>query len=124
MPIGLRAVTLPSASGSATFCMNSRVASSKSCMVENSVKCLVVVGGVKAVELYRAAIASVTDKPVRYVVYHHDHADGITGMSVFPDTAQYVAHRLAAPKIAARKEPASAGPHDPVDDRKTLELGG
>jgi glyoxylase-like metal-dependent hydrolase (beta-lactamase superfamily II) len=75
-------------------------------------------------KLYKAAIASVTDKPVRYVVYHHDHADGITGMSVFSETAQYVSHRLAAAKIAARKDPLQPVPTILVDDRKTLELGG
>lgn len=79
---------------------------------------------IKAADLYKAAIASVTDKPVRYVVYHHDHADGITGMSVFRDTAQYVAHRLAAPRIAARKDPLQPVPTVLVDDRMTLELGG
>ncbi len=75
-------------------------------------------------ELYRAAIASVTDQPVRYVVYSFDHADHITGGSVFADTAQFVSHRLAAPKIAARNDPRTPVPTILVDDFLALELGG
>ncbi len=78
----------------------------------------------KAAQLYRAVIAAVTDKPVRYVVYDHDHADGIIGLSVFRDTAQYVSHRLAAPKIAARKDPLQPVPTLLVDKQHTIELGG
>jgi glyoxylase-like metal-dependent hydrolase (beta-lactamase superfamily II) len=75
-------------------------------------------------ELYRAAIASVTDQPVRYVVYSFNHADHITGGAVFADTAQFVAHRLAAPKIAARNDPRTPVPTVLVDDFLALELGG
>jgi glyoxylase-like metal-dependent hydrolase (beta-lactamase superfamily II) len=75
-------------------------------------------------ELYRAAIATVTDQPVRYVVYSFDHADHITGGAVFADTAQFVSHRLAAPKIAARNDPRTPLPTILVDDFLALELGG
>jgi glyoxylase-like metal-dependent hydrolase (beta-lactamase superfamily II) len=78
-------------------------------------------------ELYRAAIAAVTDQPVRYVVYSHDHQDHNEGGAVFADEAQFVAHRLAAEKIAARED-SQAGrspvPTELVDDMLTLELGG
>jgi glyoxylase-like metal-dependent hydrolase (beta-lactamase superfamily II) len=74
--------------------------------------------------LYKAAIASVTDQPVRYVVYGHDHNDHITGGDVFADTAQFVSQRLAAPRIAARGDPRAPVPTILFDDRLTLELGG
>src|SRR5215207_10591196 len=35
--------------------------------------------GPERAEAYRAAIASVTDQPVRYLIYSHDHADHATG---------------------------------------------
>ena len=78
-------------------------------------------------QLYRAAIAAVTDQPVRYVVYSHDHQDHNEGGAVFAGEAQFVAHRLAAEKIAARpdsQEGRSPVPTVLVDDAMTLELGG
>jgi len=75
-------------------------------------------------QAYQAAIAAVTDQPVQYVVYSHDHADHLTGGSVFGDTAQFVSHTLAAPKIAAQNNPNNPVPNVLVADRMTLELGG
>ncbi len=75
-------------------------------------------------QLYEAAIAAVTDKPVRYVVYSHDHADHNTGGSVFADTAEFVSHRLAVEKIARRNDPLSPTPTISFDQEMSLELGG
>ncbi|MCH7806568.1 MAG: energy transducer TonB [Proteobacteria bacterium] len=47
--------------------------------------------------------------PVKYVIYSHDHADHTSGGEVFADTATFVAHENAAPKIAASG-------HTPVPD--------
>ena len=74
--------------------------------------------------LYKAAIAAVTEQPVRYVVYGHDHPDHIAGGQVFADTAQFVAQRRAAPHIAARNDPRTPVPTLLFDDHLTLELGG
>src|SRR5688572_20634465 len=38
--------------------------------------------GPERTEAYKAAIASVTDQPVRYLVYSHDHADHAIGGEV------------------------------------------
>ena len=78
-------------------------------------------------QLYRAAIAAVTDQPVRYVVYSHDHQDHNEGGFVFAEEARFVAHARAADKIAAR--PDSRAGRSPVptvllDDAMPLELGG
>jgi glyoxylase-like metal-dependent hydrolase (beta-lactamase superfamily II) len=77
-----------------------------------------------AADRYKAAIASVASQPVRFLVYSHDHADHSYGGNVFADTAQFVGHRLAAPKIAARNEPRNPPPTILVDDHLQLELGG
>ena len=67
--------------------------------------------------------------PVKYVIYSHDHADHTSGGEVFADTATFVAHENAAPKIAASG-------HTPVPDetdfknikpfgiKKIVSLGG
>jgi glyoxylase-like metal-dependent hydrolase (beta-lactamase superfamily II) len=73
---------------------------------------------------YRAAIESVTNQPVRYVIYCHDHADHAGGGSVFADTAEFVSHWLAVPKIAARGDPNFPIPTVTVDDHLRLTLGG
>ena len=75
-------------------------------------------------EAYKAAIASVTGQPVRYVIYSHDSNDHSTGGVVFADTAQFVAHRLAVQKIADRNDPRTPVPTVVVDDHLTLQLGG
>ena len=77
--------------------------------------------------VYRASIAAVTDQPVRYVVYSHDHQDHNEGGAVFAGEAEFVAHRLAAEKIAARPDSQagrSPAPTILVDDALPLELGG
>jgi glyoxylase-like metal-dependent hydrolase (beta-lactamase superfamily II) len=78
----------------------------------------------EAPQLYKAAIASVTSQPVRYVVYGHDHADHITGGAVFADTAQFVSQRQAAPRIAARNDARTPTPTITFDEHMTLTLGG
>ncbi|MFZ0264326.1 MAG: MBL fold metallo-hydrolase [Nitrososphaeraceae archaeon] len=48
---------------------------------------------------YIKAIAEITDKPVKYVVYSHSHADHIGAASMFPDNASYVAHADTAAQL-------------------------
>jgi hypothetical protein len=74
--------------------------------------------------LYKGAIASVTDQPVRYLVYGFDHQDHAAGGAVFAETAEFVSHRLAAPKIADRNDPNTPAPSVLVDDFAELSLGG
>jgi glyoxylase-like metal-dependent hydrolase (beta-lactamase superfamily II) len=72
---------------------------------------------------YKAAIASVTDQPVRYLVYSHDHADHATGGAVFADTAAFVSHRNAVPKIAALGDPRTPVPTLAFDSTLSITLG-
>ncbi|MGH2613938.1 MAG: MBL fold metallo-hydrolase [Thermomicrobiales bacterium] len=75
-------------------------------------------------EAYAAAIASVTDQPVRYVVYSHDHADHATGGAVFADTATFISHQNAVAKLAALNDPNTPVPQIAFNDQLTLSLGG
>lgn len=63
------------------------------------------------------------NKPVRYVVYSHDHADHISGGEVFADTAIFVAHEKAKEDIIGEQRP-TAVPSVTFDDSITIELGG
>ena len=80
--------------------------------------------GPERAEALKAAIASVTDQPVRYLIYSHDHADHATGGDVFADTATFVSHRNAVEKIAARNDPRTPAPTLAFDDFLSIELGG
>jgi glyoxylase-like metal-dependent hydrolase (beta-lactamase superfamily II) len=80
--------------------------------------------GPERAEAYKAAIASVTDQPVRYLVYSHDHADHATGGEVFADTATFISHRNAVAKLAALADPRTPVPEIAFTDQLTIELGG
>lgn len=80
--------------------------------------------GPERAEALAEAIASVTDQPVRYVVYSHDHADHATGGAVFADTATFVSHRNAVAKIEALGDPNTPVPTIDFDEFLSIELGG
>lgn len=63
------------------------------------------------------------DKPIKFVVYSHDHADHISGGEVWADTATVVAHDNAKEPIVGEKRP-TAVPQVTFGDRATIELGG
>ena len=63
------------------------------------------------------------NKPVRYVVYTHDHSDHSAGGEVFKDTAIIVAHENAR-KVLVREGRTSALPELTVPDKMDIELGG
>jgi glyoxylase-like metal-dependent hydrolase (beta-lactamase superfamily II) len=80
--------------------------------------------GPERAEAYRAAIASVTDQPVRYLVYSHDHADHATGGEVFADTATFISHRNAVDKLAALDDVRTPVPEIAFTDELSIKLGG
>jgi glyoxylase-like metal-dependent hydrolase (beta-lactamase superfamily II) len=80
--------------------------------------------GPERAEAYKAAIESVSDQPVRYLVYSHDHADHATGGEVFADTATFISHRNAVDKLAALNDPRTPVPEIAFTDQLTIELGG
>jgi len=71
----------------------------------------------------KAEIGTRFNRPVRYVVYSHDHADHISGGEVFADTAIVVAHANAKAAIVGEKRP-TAVPAVTFTDAMTIELGG
>src|SRR5215216_3058205 len=80
--------------------------------------------GPERAEAYRAAITSVTDQPVRYLVYSHDHADHATGGEIFADTATFISHRNAVEKLASLNDPSTPVPEIAFNDELSIELGG
>ena len=70
-----------------------------------------------------AEIARRFDKPIRYLVLSHDHADHSSGGEVFADTATVIAHDRAKATILAGRRP-TAVPDITFSDRMTVELGG
>lgn len=80
--------------------------------------------GPERAEAYRAAISAVTDQPVRYLVYSHDHADHAIGGEVFAETATFISHQNAVDKIAALDDPRTPVPQIAFSDQLTIALGG
>ena len=68
-------------------------------------------------------IAKRFGKPIKYLIYSHDHRDHIAGGEVFADTATIVAHEKARATIIGEKRP-TAVPDVTFSDRMTLSLGG
>lgn len=71
----------------------------------------------------KAEIVKRFAKPVRYLIYSHDHADHISGGEVFADSAVVIAHDAAKAAIIRERRP-TAVPDLSFNDRLTVELGG
>jgi glyoxylase-like metal-dependent hydrolase (beta-lactamase superfamily II) len=80
-------------------------------------------GGPERAEAYRTAITSVTDQPVRYLIYSHHHPDHATGGEIF-ETATFISHQNAVEKLAALADPRIPVPEIAFTDQLTIELGG
>ncbi|MBV8855419.1 MAG: MBL fold metallo-hydrolase [Acidobacteria bacterium] len=78
----------------------------------------------RVAQLYAQAIEGVTDQPVRYVIYSHDHTDHVAGGAVFAGTAQFVAQENARANIIARGDPDIVVPQITFRDHYEIKLGG
>ncbi len=77
-----------------------------------------------AAQWLKSEIASRFGKPIRYVVYSHDHADHISGGEVFAKAgAIVIAHEKAKRAIIGEKRP-TAVPRITFKKKMTIELGG
>ena len=79
---------------------------------------------VEAATWLKAEIKTLTDQPVRYVIYSHHHNDHITGGSVFADQARFVGHAAAREKILQAADPTTPVPELTFTDRMSINLGG
>ena len=77
----------------------------------------------EAARWLKAELAKRFAKPVKYLIYSHDHADHISGGEVFADSAVVIAHDNAKATIQRERRP-TAVPDVSFSDRLTVELGG
>lgn len=74
---------------------------------------------------YRAAIAKLTELPVKFVVYSHYHWDRVAGAKIFTDEgAQVVAQERCAERFEANPNPDVVMPDISFSDEYQVSLGG
>jgi glyoxylase-like metal-dependent hydrolase (beta-lactamase superfamily II) len=79
----------------------------------------------KAAKLLQSETRKITDKPVRYVLYSHNHHDHISGGTVFEEEgAQFVAHKNVLKQLADHPSPVIPEPEITFEESYTVELGG
>ena len=83
-------------------------------------------GRPNAGQVYLDEIRKVTDKPIRYVIYSHQHFDHSAGGKALKDAgATFVAHRRAKERLEVLKDPHTVVPDEAVGDNgRTITLGG
>ncbi|MCB2107888.1 MAG: MBL fold metallo-hydrolase [Rhodobacteraceae bacterium] len=80
---------------------------------------------VSAAKALRDEIRKVTDKPVKYVVYSHQHWDHILGAQIFKDEgAQIVSHKNCVAHFEELPHPDLVMPDITFDGNYELTLGG
>lgn len=79
----------------------------------------------KAAELLRTEIAKVTDKPIRYVLYSHNHHDHIGGGIVLDgEGVEFVGHENIAKELLDHPNPTIPSPDITFSKTYSVELGG
>lgn len=79
----------------------------------------------KAAKLLQSEIRKVTDKPVKYVVYSHNHHDHISGGNIFKEEgATFIGHKNILKELGDHPSPVTPLPDITFDESYTLELGG
>lgn len=79
----------------------------------------------KAAKLLQKEIRKVTDKPVKYVVYSHNHHDHISGGNIFKEEgAKFVAHKNVLKELGDHPSPVTPLPDITFDESYTVKLGG
>ena len=78
----------------------------------------------RAAKSLRDEIRKVTDKPVRYVVYSHNHHDHISGGNIFQEEgAKFVAHENVLKQLGDHPSPVIPLPDITFTDSYSLKLG-
>lgn len=79
----------------------------------------------KAANLLMGEIRKITDKPVKYVVYSHNHHDHISGGTIFKaEGAKFVGHENIVKELGDHPSAVTPLPDITFRDTYTLELGG
>lgn len=79
----------------------------------------------KAAELLKSEIRKVTDQPVKYVIYSHNHHDHISGGIAFEEEgAEFIGHENVVKELGDHPSPVTPMPGITFKDRYTLTLGG
>lgn len=77
----------------------------------------------EAAHAYRRAIESVTDAPIRWLSYSHDHRDHIVGGEVLAPDARVLAHSQAARRIDERRDVDVRLPTESIGDGSVHAFG-
>ena len=78
----------------------------------------------KAAKVLRNEISKITDKPVKYVVYSHNHHDHISGGNIFKEEgAKFVGHKNILKELGDHPSPVIPLPDITFEDEYTLKLG-
>jgi glyoxylase-like metal-dependent hydrolase (beta-lactamase superfamily II) len=79
----------------------------------------------KAAKLLRGEIEKLTDQPVKYVVYSHNHHDHISGGGIFKaEGAKIVAHENLQKELGDHPSPMIPPPDITFQENYSLKLGG
>ena len=79
----------------------------------------------KAAKLLKDEIAKITDKPIRYVIYSHNHHDHIGGGAVLDgEGVEFIGHENVARELGDHPNPTIPLPDITFADTYTVELGG
>lgn len=81
-------------------------------------------GNPQAPVALKGAIESISSQPVRWMIYSHAAADHATGGAIFADTATFVSHANAKPRIEARNDPSTPVPTVTFDEMMPIDAGG
>jgi len=71
----------------------------------------------------KAEITKRFNKPIKYLIFSHDHRDHVAGGEAFGDTVLIIAHENTKSAIIGEKRP-TAVPHITFSHSMTVELGG
>ncbi len=79
----------------------------------------------KAAALLKSEIEKVTDQPIRYVIYSHNHHDHISGGSVLDgEGVEFIAHENVARELQDHPDPSLPVPDITFPGDYMVELGG
>jgi len=78
----------------------------------------------KAAKLLLSEIRKITDKPIKYVIYSHNHHDHISGGSIFKEEgAKFIGHKNLLKELTDHPNPITPLPDITFYNNYTLTLG-